>query len=152
MLVKKSEWLYSPKDSLILHKKRSTITQMATEQAKTQTWTLAGRLVCDVRNRPPVHSVNIPALPLPHLQQRMPMTRTEVTEQRPIDSASAPPVSEPQFTLEAKRPEGAAGSKRPSSVRRERKPSSSDPKAGPSLASTGRMLVESPRAAPLTVR
>merc|ERR1712139_509245 len=92
LLAKKAEWLYSPKDSLVLNQKRNTIQQMATEQTKSQTWTLAGRLVCDTGNRPPARSVPIPTQPPPHiLKRRMPVTRGEVTEQRIIEMATAPP-------------------------------------------------------------
>merc|ERR1711963_520788 len=59
LVAKKAEWLYSPKDSLVLNAKRNTIQQMTIEQTKTQTWTLAGRLVCDTGNRPPAHSIPI---------------------------------------------------------------------------------------------
>merc|ERR1712100_725326 len=100
LLAKKAEWLYSPNDSIILHNQRKQIQEMNTEQAKSQTWTLAGRLVCDINNRPPAQSVPIPVQPLPHiLKQRMPMTRIEHTEQRIIQKAVIPPPLPLQLSL-----------------------------------------------------
>lgn len=105
MMAKKAEWLYSPKDSLVLSSKRQSIQQMEVRQAKSQVWTLAGRLVCDPGSRPPSSSVSIATSPPPHLlKQRIPVTRSEVTEQRIIESASMPPPRAPQFSIEAKAP------------------------------------------------
>lgn len=154
LLAKKAEWLYSPKDSLVLNAKRNTINQMNTAQTKTQSWTKAGRLVCDVGNRPPVQNAPFPQeLPPYLLKQRMPMTRTEVTEQRIIGNASLPPAPPPQFTIEAKGGLGYLGSERRSS--RPLSARGSDGRrnsASSDITSAGRVLVESPRAPPLTAR
>merc|ERR1711865_464944 len=109
--------LYSPKDSLVLNAKRRTIAQMTTEQAKTQSWTLAGRLVCDTGDRPPVNAMPFPVGLPPHLlKERVPTTRMEVTEQRLINQAAGPPPKPPQFTIEARGPASASRG-RPSSAR-----------------------------------
>jgi hypothetical protein len=143
MLAKKTEWLYSPKESAILNTKRHTILQMVTEQAKTQAWTLAGRLVCGIGDRPPTKSVNLPPPLPPHLlKARTPMTRTEVTEQRLIENACRRPAPPPQFTLEA--------AKLPSRDRRGARPWSARG-SGNMFSEHGRVLVESPQA-PLTAR
>lgn len=143
LLAKKAEWLYSPKDSLVLRTKRNTIMRMETVQAKSQTWTLAGRLVCDLNNRPPSHRLPIPERPPPHLlKQRMPVTRTEVTEQRIIEKAAAPPPVPAQFTLEAKAATPLKATRRPGSAR----------ESGSRPTTQGRVLVETQQAPPLTAR
>merc|ERR1712070_921059 len=156
LLAKKAEWLYSPKDSLVLNAKRNTIQQMTVEQGKSQTWTLAGRLVCDINDRPPAHSVNIPTLPPHLLRQRMPVTRTEVTEQRIIENAARPPPAPPQFTLEAMAPPSAARSSLPLSARapdgsRGERNSAFSGQGASSNSHRSRVLVETARA-PLTAR
>jgi len=108
MLVKKADWLYSPKDSLILSQKRNAIQQMVCERGVTQTWTAAGRLVCG-DGGPPPDSVPISAGPPPHLaRQRAPFTLSEITEQRIIDAARKPPAPSPSFMIEVCR-QGARG-------------------------------------------
>lgn len=153
MLTKKAEWLYSAPDSLVLNAKRNTIQQMAIEHSKTQSWTLAGRLVCDIHDRPPVRNAPIPQQPLPHiLRQRAPMTRTEVTEQRLIGNAAIPPAPPPHFSIEAKAP-GSSTVRSPWPLSARGSPGERNTaSAASAVSSAGRVLVETPRAAPLTAR
>lgn len=100
LLVKKTEWLYSPSESHILAQKRTTIQRMQEEHGAKQIWTPTGRLVCG-EGAPPTSSVPWSARPL--MKPRMPITRSEVTEMRIIERAAQPPSSPPQFTIDARR-------------------------------------------------
>merc|ERR1712048_881139 len=99
---KKAEWLYCPAESNVLAARRRTIKDTMRARSRcVATWTPAGRLVCG-EQIPPKQSAPAGAAPSPpHQRQRVPMTRSEVTEQRLIEEAQRGPQVKHMMDLES---------------------------------------------------
>jgi len=103
LTITKTEWLYTPVGSELLLDKQREIQQAEAAGGRKHVWTVSGRLIC-ADDQPPTKAIPSNAmretLP-PHLRPRPPMTRSEVTEQRIIKAAAAPPPQPPSFELAA---------------------------------------------------
>jgi len=105
LTAKKAEWLYSPRGSALLKEKRRSIANIRRTRGRGSIWTPNGRLFCE-EVVPPTHvdlSAGTSAFCPAHMKMRMPVTRAEVTEQRIIDNAAAPPPTRPEFAVESRK-------------------------------------------------